>query len=128
VGVAERPDGNLPEGAEPPARWPCPLPVPMARRRVLLYLKPFDVYPPRPLSGASSLTFPPPPPPPRAANPKVRTSLAHPLRFEKPWLRRRSRLSMLRWGFPVDSQVPVLRRPVRIKWWWSGVHLGVQKS
>jgi hypothetical protein len=80
---------NLREGAEPApevAVSSSPLQT-MVRRRVLLFLKPFDVYPPRPCAGASLPTVPPPPPPPRAANPKVRTSLAHPLRFENPWFR-----------------------------------------
>ncbi|CAN6224184.1 unnamed protein product [Urochloa humidicola] len=45
----------------------------MARRRVLLFLKPFDVYPPRPCAGAavSSPASSPLPSQPRAANPKV---------------------------------------------------------
>jgi hypothetical protein len=40
----------------------------MARRRVLLFLKPFDVYPPRPYAGAAASS---PPSQPSAANPKV---------------------------------------------------------
>jgi hypothetical protein len=46
----------------------------MARRRVLLFLKPFDVYPPRPYVGAaasSPTSAPSSLPQPRAANPKV---------------------------------------------------------
>ena len=53
----------------------------MARRRVLLFLKPFDVYPPRPCAG-SAASYPtslsPPPSQLRAANPKV-LPLSHPL-------------------------------------------------
>uniref|UniRef100_A0ACD5XR94 Uncharacterized protein n=1 Tax=Avena sativa TaxID=4498 RepID=A0ACD5XR94_AVESA len=55
----------------------------MARRRVLLFLKPFDVYPPRPLAGTSFPTFPPPPPPPRAANPKILSYLDDRCRVHK---------------------------------------------
>lgn len=46
----------------------------MARRRVLLFLKPFDVYPPRPYVGAaasSPTSAPSSLPQPRAANPKA---------------------------------------------------------
>jgi hypothetical protein len=53
---------NLREGAKPApevAVSSSPLQT-MARRRVLLFLKPFDVYPPRPLAGASLSTSPPP--------------------------------------------------------------------
>ena len=55
--------------------------LPMARRRVLLFLKPFDVYPPRQCAG-SAASFPtslsPPPSQLRATNPKV-LPLSHPL-------------------------------------------------
>ncbi|PUZ70413.1 hypothetical protein GQ55_2G228000 [Panicum hallii var. hallii] len=59
----------------------------MARRRVLLFLKPFDVYPPRPCAG-SAASFPtssssPPPSQPRAANPKVLSYLDDRCRVHK---------------------------------------------
>jgi hypothetical protein len=51
---------------------PPPASAPMAGRRVLLFLKPFDVYSPRPCAGASpSSPNTSPPMLPRAANPKV---------------------------------------------------------
>nr|CAB3453188.1 unnamed protein product [Digitaria exilis] len=47
----------------------------MARRRVLLFLKPFDVFPPRPYAGAAASSptpaLSPPPPELRATNPKI---------------------------------------------------------
>ncbi|RLN35234.1 hypothetical protein C2845_PM03G32380 [Panicum miliaceum] len=58
----------------------------MARRRVLLFLKPFDVYPPRPCAGPAA-SFPtsssPPPSQPRAANPKVLSYLDDRCRVHK---------------------------------------------
>jgi hypothetical protein len=51
---------------------PPPASAPMARRHVLLFLKPFDVYPPRPCAGASPSSLNTSPPTlPRAAIPKV---------------------------------------------------------
>ncbi|KAG2642953.1 probable NADH kinase isoform X1 [Panicum virgatum] len=58
----------------------------MARRRVLLFLKPFDVYPPRPCAG-SAASYPtslsPPPSQLRAANPKVLSYLDDRCRVHK---------------------------------------------
>ncbi|KAF0914776.1 hypothetical protein E2562_031382 [Oryza meyeriana var. granulata] len=54
----------------------------MALRRVLLFLKPFDVYPPRPLAGASSPTSAPPLPL-RVSNPKVLSYLDDRCRVHK---------------------------------------------
>ncbi|KAM0825264.1 hypothetical protein ACQ4PT_069677 [Festuca glaucescens] len=51
----------------------------MARRSVLLFLKPFDVYPPRLLASASFPTFPLP----RAANPKILSYLDDRCRVHK---------------------------------------------
>lgn len=58
----------------------------MARRRVLLFLKPFDVYPPRPYVGAASsspTSAPSSLPQPRAANPKVLSYLDDRCRVHK---------------------------------------------
>uniref|UniRef100_A0A0D9XCQ6 NADH kinase n=1 Tax=Leersia perrieri TaxID=77586 RepID=A0A0D9XCQ6_9ORYZ len=56
----------------------------MALRRVLLFLKPFDVYPPRPLSASSSSpTSAPPPPLLRVSNPKVLSYLDDRCRVHK---------------------------------------------
>ncbi|CAL5074715.1 unnamed protein product [Urochloa decumbens] len=54
----------------------------MARRRVLLFLKPFDVYPPRSCAGAAA-SSPASSPPPRAANPKVLSYLDDRCRVHK---------------------------------------------
>ncbi|KAF8743877.1 hypothetical protein HU200_013520 [Digitaria exilis] len=59
----------------------------MARRRVLLFLKPFDVFPPRPYAGAAASSptpaLSPPPPELRATNPKILSYLDDRCRVHK---------------------------------------------